>query len=294
MIAAGQAIVIRWLTITAGTIVGAMGVMVFLAPFDIAPGGMTGLAVILNRLVGTPIGMMILIGNIPILYLGYRMLGGWQVVAWTVYVTILYSFAVDVLALLLPIDALSDDRLLNTLYGGIGSGLIYRSGATFGGTSMLARILQIRYGLPLSNTYMYANILVVFLAGVFLGWESALYAMIVLSLEGIASDYVMEGPSVIRTVTIITEQPEEVSHTIMHEMNRGVTSWEATGMYTHQMRHVLFVTIARTQVAALRQLVLSIDSRAFIVVGQRHVAYGEGFKSPKLTLTPHQDKSIID
>jgi uncharacterized membrane-anchored protein YitT (DUF2179 family) len=267
---------------TIGTLIGALAVIVFLAPFRIAPAGVSGVAVILNALFETPLGLVVLIGNIPIQYLALKMLGGWRSVAGTISVVLLYSLALDVFAPFFPTGGVSDNVLLNAIFGGIiggvGGGLIYRAGATFGGTSTLARILNVRYGIPLSSTAIYTNLGIVVLAGIFLGWEGALYATVVLVMEGVASDYVLEGPSVVRTLTIVTNHPDELASAIMGQVRRGVTAWEATGMYTGQKRYILFVTVARSQVNTVRELIMTIDPAAFIVVGQGHVAYGEGFR----------------
>lgn len=275
----------RFILLTVGSLLGAMSVIVFMAPFDIAPSGVSGVAVILNITLGTPIGLVILLGNIPIQYLAYRRMGGWQVVAGTVYVVVLVAVAIDVFEPFFPRDGVSENVLLNALFGGIiggvGAGLVYRAGATFGGTSTLARILQERYGTPLSTTYMYTNLGVVLVAGLVLGWEAALYSVVALALDGAASDYVLEGPSVIRTVMIVTDKPQEVSEVILSGLRRGVTAWEVTGMFTGQRRHMLYITVTRPQVRPLRQLVSSVDPGAFIIVGQGHVAYGEGFHRTK-------------
>ncbi|HEX2906662.1 MAG TPA: DUF2179 domain-containing protein, partial [Phototrophicaceae bacterium] len=125
--------------------------------------------------------------------------------------------------------------------------------------------------------------LVIVLAGLAFGsWASALYAAVALFVGGVAADYVLEGPSVIRTATIVTDQPETVASAIMTEMRRGVTAWPGTGMFTEQGHTVLFVTIARPQVGKLRQIIFAADPAAFVVIGQGHVAYGKGFKAVAL------------
>lgn len=271
--------------LTIGTVVNALSVIVFLVPFDIAPGGVSGIAVILNHLLNTPIGLMVLLGNIPILFLAHRMLGGWQVIAGTVFVVLLYSAALDVIPRLAQIEIVSEDRFLNALFGGIiggvSGGLIYRAGATLGGTSTLARILQQKYGIPLSSSALYTDLGVYGLAGLVFGWEAALYAIVVLFVAAAASDYVLEGPSVIRTAFIITDHPQEVAHEVIAGLGRGVTAWDGTGMFTDQPHTVLFITVSRPQVNRLRRLVLEVDPAAFIVVGQGHVAYGKGFRKPR-------------
>lgn len=271
--------------LTIGTVINALSVIVFLVPFNIAPGGVSGIAVILNHLLDTPIGLLVLLGNIPILFLAHRMLGGWQIIAGTIYVVLLYSLSLDMIPRLVQIDIVSSDRLLNALFGGISggisAGLIYRAGATLGGTSTLARILQQKYGIPLSSSALYTDLGVYGLAGLVFGWEAALYAIVVLFVAAAASDYVLEGPSVIRTAFIITDHPHEVARQVIGQMGRGVTAWDGTGMFTDQPHTVLFITITRPQVNRLRKLVLDVDPAAFIVVGQGHVAYGEGFRKTR-------------
>ncbi|MFN8371719.1 MAG: YitT family protein [Anaerolineae bacterium] len=273
---------VKFLLLTIAAIIDAIGVIVFMVPADVAPGGVSGIGVILNHLFGTPIGLIILLGNIPIQILAYRMLGGWKVIAGTVYVLIVYSFLIDFLTPFFPAAGVSDNPLLNALFGGIltgiGTGLVYLAGATFGGTSTLGRIIQIRFGTPMSTTSLYTDTLVIALAGLaFNSWEAALYALVALFISGVATDYVLEGPSIIRTALIITDRPREVSDAILHQLGRGVTAWNGTGMFTDQQHTVLFITIARPQVGTLRQLILQVDPAAFIVIGQGQTAYGQGF-----------------
>jgi len=278
---------IRFVLITIGTLIWIVSVAVFLAPFDIAPAGVSGAAVILNKLIGTPIGLFTMLGNLPILYLAYRQFG-WKTVAWTVYCVVLFSLLTDWVTPMFPKQGISDDSLLNAIFGGVigglGSGLIYKAGGTSGGTSTLARILQDKFGSPLSTTYLYSNLAVVGFAGLVFGWEGALYAIVALAVEGATSDYILEGPSVVRTGIIVTNLPQAVADVIMAQMHRGVTGWQATGMYTGQERNILFVTVSRFQIDELRQIVTGVDPDAFIVIGQAHVAYGQGFLRPSRML----------
>lgn len=276
-----RALVTRLILLTVGAFIGAVAVNVFYVPADIAPGGISGLAIILNKLIGTPVGLMVLVGNIPIQLLAVRMLGGgWRVVARTVFVLVVYAAAIDLTA---PyITGITDDHLLSAIFGGIvggiGGGLIYRAGGTFGGTSTLARILQSHLGTSFSATYLYTDTLIILLAGLVFGWPGALYAIIALFVDGAAADYVLEGPSRVRTATIVTNHPQEVAGVLMTQLGRGVTAWEGQGMYTGQKRSILFVTFNRPQVNELRHLVFQADPDAFVVIGQGHTAYGEGFQ----------------
>ena len=269
-----------------GTLISAVSVAVFMAPFNIVPGGVSGLGVILNHLdPRIPIGLVVLIGNIPIQILGYNSLGGWPVVAKTVVYVLIFSLAVDNIGPMLLGVNVGKDVLLNAIFGGIvggiGGGMIYVAGGTLGGTSTLARILQQRLGVPLSTGTLYTDMGVIVLAGLVFGWAGALYATVALFVGAAASDYILEGPSVIRTATIVTDQPEQVSEAVIREVGRGVTAWPGTGMFTDQPHTVLFITVSRPQVNKLRQAVFSADPEAFVVIGQGHVAYGKGFKAVK-------------
>ena len=119
-----------------------------------------------------------------------------------------------------------------------------------------------------------------FLGTLVFGWEAALYALVALFVSGLATDYALEGPSVIRTAVIITDRPHEVADVIMKRMDRGATSWHVTGMYTEQPHSILYVVVSRSEMRTLRQLVIETDPSAFVVIGQGHSAYGEGFKRP--------------
>ena len=265
--------------LSVGAVVSALGVIVFEAPFRIAPGGVSGIAIILNNVIHTPIGLVVLIGNIPIQILAYRMLGGWKVIAATVFAVGLFSLLVDPMP---PFAPINQDVFLNAVFGGIisgiGAALVLRAGGTMGGTATLGRILQQRYGIPLSSSTLYLDGLVVVAAGLAFGLEGALYAMVGLFVAGATTDYALEGPSVIRTGVVITDHPDEIAKEIIAELGRGVTAWDAKGMFTDQPHSVLYVTIGRSQVNALHRIVSRVDPAAFMVIGQGHAAYGEGFK----------------
>lgn len=266
-----------------GTVISALAVVVFMQPFEIAPSGVVGVAVLLNALFGLPIGVLTFLGNIPILLLAWRMLPNGRRVVWTTLaVVVVYTVTLDVASVLLDGVVLSDDRLLNAIFGGVtaglGGGLILRAGTSMGGTGTLALIIQNKTGMSMSSVYMYTDTLVILAAGFVFGLEGGLYALVVLFLAGIATDYVMEGPSVIRTATIITSQPEAVSTAIMNHLRRGVTLLPGRGMYTGTERPILYVTLARHQSKELVRVVMEEDEDAFVVIGVGHTAYGKGFR----------------
>ena len=271
-----------YLLIFVGALLQALAIRLFLVPADLVSGGVSGLAQIINSYTGWPIGVMILLGNLPLFLLGWRFLGGPRFILRTAFAVLVVSFFTDALAPYLPAQGITNDIVLNSLYGavlsGIGYGLVYRGRATSGGTDILARILNHWRGVSLSQSYLMTDALIIFLAGLTFGWEKALYALIVLYASGIAAEAITEGSNVARTAMIITNQPELVTRRIMEEMERGVTVLAGRGAYTGEQREVLYVVVSRSEVIQLKTLVREEDSQAFLVIGQAYEALGEGFR----------------
>lgn len=273
------------LFLTLGTLIAAFGYALFQVPYNIAAGGIGGLSIIINYFTGWPVGTLYLLMNIPLLVLGFFYLGRWSFVIRTMLAVIIFSTATDLFLLYLPnlliTYPLTNDTLLAAMYGGIvggvGVGLVYRAGATIGGTGIVGRIIQRKQGIPLSQIYLYTDGLIVLAAGVIFGWEIALYALLALFLSGITADYTLEGPSSVRTATIITNQPERLSEALMVDLGRGVSQWEITGSYTGQSHAMLTCTIYRPQVSDLKRTVAEVDPQAFVTIGVAHQALGAGF-----------------
>ena len=271
-----------YLLITLGTLLQAFAIRLFLVPGHLVNGGISGLAQIINYYTNFPIGVMILIGNIPLLILGWRHLGGRRFAIRTAYAVVAVSFFTDFLVLFLPKEGLSTDLVLNTLYGGvvsrIGYGLVYRGHGTSGGTDILVRIITNWRSIPISQSYLITDSLIMLLGGLTYSWRNALYAIIMLFISGIAAEVTTNGPNVVRTAIIITSNPDQVSHSILTDLERGVTSIDVTGVYTGSKRSMLYCVINRSEVSVLKSLVLDADPDAFIVIGQAHEALGEGFR----------------
>ena len=177
--------------ILAGAVLQALAMDLFLVPGQLAAGGVSGAAQIINGYTGWPIGVMILIGNVPLFALGWRYLGGRRFMARTVTAVALYALLLDGLAYLLP-AGLTDDNLLNALFGGvlggIGMGLVFRGQGTSGGTDILARLLVKWRGVSLSQSYLVTDALIVLLAGLTFSWTLALYALVGLYVSGLAAE----------------------------------------------------------------------------------------------------------
>jgi uncharacterized membrane-anchored protein YitT (DUF2179 family) len=268
------------LFITAGALIQAVAMDMFLIPGRLSSGGVSGLAQVVNRYTGWPIGVMILVANIPLFFIGWRFLGGRRFLGYTILAVALYALLVDTLARVLPFS-LTQDTILIAIFGGvingIGMGLVFRGQGTSGGTDILARLLGQWRGIPLSQSYLLTDTLVVLASGLAFGWTLALYAVVALYVAGATAELVSEGSGVVRTATIITSQPAAVAQMILTDLQRGVTSWPGTGMFSGQERAVLFCAVSRAEVNQLKRLVDEADPTAFMVIGQAHEALGEGF-----------------
>jgi uncharacterized membrane-anchored protein YitT (DUF2179 family) len=228
----------------------------FLVPALLARGGVSGLAQIINHYTGWPIGMMTLLGNLPIFLEGWRYPGGPRFALRTAFAVVLFSSFTDLLKYFLPTNGLTHDLALNALYGGVVSG-------TSGGGDILARILNHKWGISLARSYMMTNALIIFLAGISFSCENALYALALLYVSGLAA----------KTVS------EDMTDQILHDMERGVTLLPAKGGFTSIEHTILYCVISRAEVHWLKALVCDIDPQAFMVIGVAYEALGEGFKS---------------
>ena len=270
---------LAWLQIVLGCVIGAAAYPLFLDPGKIAPGGLTGVAMILKHLWGWDIGITSLILNIPLFIVGYKAMG--RLFAFrSLVATILFSLMID----LLPLKAIPVEPILGTLYGGlllgVGLGFILRGGATTGGTDMAARMVH-KY-LPFLSVGMFLfliDCIVVVAAWIFIGSSEALYALICIFISGKAVDMVMLGLSSNKACFVITSEWERVSQRLMTEMDRGVTQLSARGAYSGTERPVVLCVLPPQEVSRLKAIVRQEDEKAFMFITEAHEALGEGFSS---------------
>lgn len=265
-----------------GGLVQALAMRLFLVPAQLVSGGVSGAAQIINHFTQWPIGLMVFIGNVPLFILGWRYLGGMRFAWRTALAIVSFSFFTDFLVLFIPPQGVTQDLVLDCLYGGIllgiGLGMVYRGQGTSGGSDILGRILNHRLGISISQAYLITDTLVVLGGGFAFDWERALYGLLVIYVSGVAAEAVSEGSGVFRMALIVTNYPEAITQRIMTVLERGVTILPGTGGYTGAPRPVLYCVITRSEVNQLKELVREVDPRAFMVIGQAHDALGEGFR----------------
>lgn len=269
--------VMAYIQIILGCLIGGAAYPLFLVPNSIAPGGLSGLAMVLNHLFHWPVGLTSLIMNIPLFLVGYKAMG--KLFVWrSLVATVVFSLSID----LIKLPAMTVDPLLGTLYGGlllgVGLGLILRGGATTGGTDMIARMVHSRMPFITVGVFLLMiDCVVVILAGAVMGTSEGLYAMISIFISSKVIDMVMAGFSSNKACFIITKQWDAVTRQILRDMNRGVTQLTARGAYSGEERPVVLCVASRQEVARLKDIVREADENAFMFVTEAHEALGEGF-----------------
>jgi len=273
--------IIDYLLILLGALVQALSLRLFLIPSELVSGGISGLAQLINHYTSFPIGLMVLLGNIPLFILGWRFLGGPRFAVRTILSIVAFSVFTDGLTFFLPAGGVTDDMVLNTLFGGlmlgVGLGIVYRGRGTSGGTDILGRLLNRYTGMTISQAYMITDSLVVLGAGFVFGWTNALYGLVLIYVSGIAAEVALQGTNVVRTAMIVTTKTDVIAKKVMDDLERGVTILSGKGGYTGEPRQVIYCTVSRMEVNRLKMLVHDIDPKAFMVIGQAQEALGEGF-----------------
>ncbi|HQC21156.1 MAG TPA: YitT family protein [Anaerolineaceae bacterium] len=271
-----------YLLILLGSLVQALSLRLFLVPASLVSGGISGAAQLLHYALGWPIGLVVLAGNLPLFVIGWRYLGGPRFASRTILAILSFSIFTDLLIYLTGNSALTEDPVLNTVFGGlllgIGLGIVYLGRGTSGGTDILGRILNRKLGISISMAYMITDSLVVLMAGFVFGWEKALYGLLMIYLSGVAADLASEGANITKAGFIITLKPDAVINAIQDELDRGVTLIPVVGGYTRQERAMVYCVVTASEVMRLKTIVHEVDKNAFMVIGQVSEALGEGFK----------------
>ena len=266
--------------ITLGAVIYALAFDWFVAPNQIAMGGVTGLAQIVNALVPVlPVGVLSILVNVPLFLVGWRLLGGRLLVS-SLYAMAVSSLAIDVIAWMHTFPPM--DPILATLYGGagmgVGLGLVFSQGATTGGTDIIGKLLKLKFPwLPIGKLVMIPDMVVVILAAVVFGTvNAALYGLIQMYLLSKVMDMILYGWDTSRVAYIITDRWEETVQGLL-DMNRGVTLLQGKGAYTGAEKQVLLVAFRQREIVPIKRMLREIDPKACFIVCDAHEILGEGF-----------------
>jgi len=275
--------ILKYFVITLGAMVYAVGFQLILFPNSIVSGGISGIAMIINRLSGLPVGVMTIVLNIPLFVVAWKHFGGGFIIS-SVIAMFLSSVSIDLLSL---IDyVVTDDMLLACIMGGIlkgaGLGLIYYMGASSGGTDIVAKVVRKKYPhFNMGTLLLWLDVsVIVAYAVIFRLFESAMYAMVTIFVVTKVVDLVLYGFNTSVLCYIISDSSDKiVDEIISGDLHRGVTLLSGEGAYTHREKHVIMCVVKHAQITEIRRLVRRIDDHAFVIVTDAKNVFGKGFES---------------
>ena len=274
--------VLKYLAIIAGAAVYAMGFQFFHYPNDIVAGGVVGIAMILNRLIHTPVGLMTIIINVPLFIIAWRHFGIGFMLASFAGMGISSVF-VDLLALTGYVATL--DPMLGAIIGGVikgaGLGIVYYVGATTGGIDIVIKLMRQKWPhLNFGTMMLILDVCIITVYALIFGrLDSAMYSVIAMFVVSKVIDLILYGIDNSCICYIISDKPADISGEITGgHMHRGVTLLEGQGAYSHQHKQVIMCVIKRVQIAELKRIVRSIDERAFVIVTDAKNVFGNGFE----------------
>ncbi len=263
-----------------GSLIMAIGVSLFLLPNELSSGGLTGVATILYYTLKMPMGTTILALNIPLfLFSGYKI--GKDFFFKTIIGTTSLSIFIDILE---KIPALTEDKILASVYGGIlvgiGTAIILKAHSSTGGSDLLAFIIkEYRPKVEMGRALVIIDFIIVFLNIIFLGnIEIGLYSAIAIYLMGVIIDIIFEGIYFTKLIFIISDKSDVIAKKIENEINRGVTGIYGKGMYTGNEKTVLLCAVGRKDLANIKRLIINIDKNAFMIITNSREVFGMGFK----------------
>lgn len=263
-----------------GVVLYAIGISWFLDPNNLAPGGLIGLAVILNRLTQISTGTLYFVLNVPIVLLGIWKFG-FKFMSSTAAIIAFNSVLTDILAQFGP---LTTEPLLATIAGGVligaGIGMIFRAGTTSGGTDIIVKVIKTKYKhIRTGMLFLLLDMVIVSISGlVFKDFNVVMYAFIAVFLSGRVMDTVLYGSDEARLVYIISEKYVEIAKRALEELDVGMTLLEGKGAYTNMERRVIMCVMRKQISPKLEDIVKSVDPNSFMIVTSASEIYGEGYK----------------
>lgn len=272
-----------YLWITLASAVYALGFDWCYVPNQIGFGGITGVGQIINHFLPiAPIGGVVIVLNVPLFLLGWRLLGGHLLFS-SLYAMFISSVFVDLFAALIPFQSM--DPMLATIFGGLliglSLGVVLLQGATTGGTDLLARLLKLKISwLPMGKLLMAVDLVVIAaVALTFQNFSSALYGVVSLYIASVSMDMVLYGMDQAKVAYIISTRPGDISQAILGELDRGVTVLHGTGAWSGEEKKVLLCAFKQRQIVPLKRIIRAIDPEAFLIVCNAHEVLGDGFRS---------------
>lgn len=271
---------INFLMLTLGSIIGAFALETILIPNTILDGGVTGISIIISKLTSIPLSILVLILNIPFVYIGYKNMGkGFLIRA--VYSMVLFSLSLSYFAYF---DTLIDTILLATVYGGallgLGVGLVIHAGGCVDGTESVALVISKKTSLSVGQVVLIFNLIIYFVAGFIFGIDRALYSLLTYFITYKVIDLVSEGFEQAKAALIVTEKGTDMAEEIYKKLGRTVTKLKGKGLISGE-KEVLYCVLTRIEVFELKRICENLDQSSFISILEVSEIIGDHIKSNK-------------
>lgn len=264
----------RYVLIFIGAILASIGLEIFLVPNQIIDGGVVGLSIMASHITGLPLGLFIIVLNLPFLYLGYMQIGKSFTLS-TLFAVVSLAYWVSFFR---PIPELTHDLFLAAVFGGIivgiGVGMIIRNGGSLDGTEIVAIIMDKRTGFSVGEIVMFFNLFILTSAGFVFSWDKAMYSLVAYFVAFKVIDVTIEGLDESKGVMIVSDNPDEIADALLARLGRGVTILHGQGGYTGEPKKVLYSVITRLEIAKLKAIVNEKDENAFVTINEVHDVMG--------------------
>lgn len=271
----------KYCMITLASLIFGIGISLFIDPNNLAPGGVSGLSIILSRLIPVSAGTLFLLLNIPVMLLGMWKFGVKFIIS-TLYATFMVSLSTNLFARMLP---LTHDPFMGAVFGGalvaVGIGLVLRVGATTGGTDIVVKCLKLKKPyLKTGTIFLLIDGVIICIGGiVFQNMESVLYSVISAAVTSKVLDLVLYGNDEAKMIYIISNSPQVITERILKELDIGVTYLTGMGAYKKEEKQVIFCVVRKQLAYKVEEIVKQEDSTAFMIISNATEIYGEGYKS---------------
>ncbi|EOS37088.1 hypothetical protein C804_00198 [Lachnospiraceae bacterium A4] len=270
----------NYVILTAAAVIYAVAISLFLDPNNIAPGGVTGISILVNRFTKIPTGTVNMMINIPIVLLGFWKFG-WRFICSTMYVLALITIFINSLAVY---GAVTDDLLIAAVLGGaligVALALVFKAGATTGGIDIIVKVVRTKRKHIKTNILFLAFDSMVILASwlVFQDLTVAFYAGIAVITDSIVMDKILYGSDEAKMIFVICDKPEQVKQRLFGELDLTATIIPAKGAYTNAPKEMLMIVTRKQVYPKLEEVVKDEDASAFMIVSSASEIFGEGYK----------------
>jgi len=270
-----------------GSIIMGIGYAMFLIPHHFVPGGVSGIAMIVNYFTRLPLGTLIMVLNIPVFIVGFKIMGRKYALR-SLLGMVISSLLIDFFSQVVSLKSATDDPILAAIYGGfmlgVGLGLVFRGRASTGGSDILGQILNRWTGMSVGIGIMLIDFFVISASGVaFKQLEAPLYGYIVLFISSKVIDMILEGWNYTKLVIITSTKTAEIREFILNTLDRGGTALKSRTLYLNREGETIMTVIHRKQLAELKQFVKSVDPGAFVIINDTYAVLGKGFKATQVS-----------